>query len=139
LPALHHLQYIVVVHFLAGTQRRTSGQVSNSNHENDYRNLAVNRLRPSELRWALNHDAVHGIAYAFKNPVAVAESSDDPDDDRKTYLVRVKRDDLAKALWKINDWIFENPGPAGMHAYGFVRALSREGLRERKTGDEERR
>jgi hypothetical protein len=113
--------------------------VSNSNDEDEYRNLAVNRLRPSELHWALNHDAVHGIAYAFKNPVAVAESSDDPNDDRKTYLVRVKRDDLAKALGKINEWIVENPGPAGMHAFGFVRALSREGLSERKTGDEERR
>jgi hypothetical protein len=113
--------------------------VSNSHHENDYRNLAVNRLRPSELQWALNHDAVHGIAYAFRNPVAVAEASDDPQDNRKTYLVRVKRDDLAKALEKINDWIRENPGPAGMHAYGFIRALSREGLTERKTGDEERR
>jgi hypothetical protein len=113
--------------------------VSNSNDKNDYRNLAVNRLRPSELRWALNHDAVHGIAYAFKNPVAVAEASDDPADDRKTYLVRVKRDDLAKALGKINEWITENPGPAGMHAYGFVRALSREGLGERKAGDEEGR
>ncbi|HUH71896.1 MAG TPA: hypothetical protein VLZ05_25335 [Mycobacterium sp.] len=112
--------------------------MSNSNDENDYRNLAVNRLRPSELHWALNHDAVHGIAYAFKNPVAVAEASDNPEDDRKTYLVRVKRDDLAKALGKINEWIIENPGPAGMHAYGFVRALSREVLDERKTGDEER-
>ena len=113
--------------------------MSNSNDDNDYRNLAVNRLRPGELQWALNHDAVHGIAYAFKNPVAVAESSDDPEDDRKTYLVRVKRDDLAKALGKINDWIIENPGPAGMQAFGFVRALSREGLTERKTGDEELR
>ncbi|BBZ52685.1 hypothetical protein H7H82_02865 [Mycobacterium heidelbergense] len=111
--------------------------MSNSSDENDYRNVAVNRLRPSELRWALNHDAVHGIAYAFKNPVAVAESTDDPEDDRKTYLVRVKRDDLAKALEKINGWILENPGPAGMHAYGFVRALSREGLNERKAEDEE--
>ncbi len=112
--------------------------MSNSNDEDDYRNLAVNRLRPSELDWALNHDAVHGIAYAFKHPVAVAEATDDPEDDRKTYLVRVKRDDLAKALGKINDWIIENPGRAGMHAYGFVRALSREGLREDKTGHEER-
>jgi hypothetical protein len=108
-----------------------------SSHDNDYRNLAVNRLRPSELQWALNHDAVHGIAYAFKNPVAVAESSDDPADDRKTYLVRVRRDDLAKALGKINDWIVQNPGKAGMQAFGFVRALSREGLTERETGDEE--
>ena len=46
------------------------------------------------------------------------------------------RDDLALALGKINDWIVRNPGPAGMQAYGFVRALSREGLSE-KTGDEE--
>jgi hypothetical protein len=113
--------------------------VSNSHDENDYRNLAVNRLRPSELQWALNHDAVHGIAYAFKNPVAVAESSDDPNDDRKTYLVRVRRDDLAKALGNITDWITRNPGPGGMHAFGFVRALSREGLSERKAGGEERR
>lgn len=118
-------------------QRRTIGQVSTANEDKDYRNLAVNRLRPSELRWALNHDAVHGIAYAFRNPVAVAEATDDPHDDRKTYLVRVRRDDLAKALGKINEWIVENPGPAGMHAYGFVRALSREGLSERKAGDEE--
>ncbi len=109
-----------------------------SSHDNkDYRNLAVNRLRPSELQWALNNDAVHGIAYAFKNPVAVAESSDDPEDDRKTYLVRVKRDDLANALGKINQWIGENPGTAGMQAFGFVRALSREGLTEREPGDEE--
>jgi hypothetical protein len=110
-----------------------------SSDDDEYRNLAVNRLRPSELQWALNHDAVHGIAYAFKYPVAVADSSDDPKDERKTYLVRVKREDLAKALGKINEWIIENPGPAGMHAYGFVRALSREGLSERKSGDEERR
>lgn len=77
--------------------------MSSSKDDHDYRNLAVNRLRPSELQWALNHDAVHGIAYAFKNPVAVAESIDDPDDDRLTYLIRVKRDDLANALGKIND------------------------------------
>jgi len=110
--------------------------VSDPNDEDEYRNLAVNRLRPSELRWALNHDSVHGIAYAFRNPVAVAESIDDPQDDRKTYLIRVRRDDLALALGKINDWIVRNPGPAGMQAYGFVTALSREGLSE-KTGDEE--
>jgi hypothetical protein len=113
--------------------------LSYSHDEDQYRNLAVNRLRPGELHWALNHDAVHGIAYAFRNPVAVADSLDDPQDDRKTYLVRVRRDDLAGALRKINDWIAENPGPAGMQAYGFVRALSREGLGDRKTGDEERR
>ncbi|MGZ4527950.1 MAG: hypothetical protein ACXVX7_16240 [Mycobacterium sp.] len=113
--------------------------MSSSNDDHDYRNLAVNRLRPSELRWALNHDAVHGIAYAFKKPVAVAESIDDPDDDRMTYLIRVKRDDLANALGKINDWITENPGPAGMQAFGFVRALSREGLTERTSGDDELR
>ena len=113
--------------------------MSNSVNDKDYRNLAVNRLRPSELQWALNHDAVHGIAYAFKNPVAVAESSDDPGDDRKTYLVRVKRDDLAKALGKINDWITENPGPAGVQAFGFVRALSREGLTEHIPDDDELR
>lgn len=111
--------------------------MSNSSDENEYRNLAVNGLRPSELQWALNHDAVHGIAYAFKNPVAVAEASDDPNDDRETYLIRVKRDDLASALGKINEWIVKNPGKAGMHAFGFVRALSREGL-ERVTDDEER-
>jgi hypothetical protein len=138
LPARHYLQSIVV-QFLAGTQRRTIGHVSDSNDEDEYRNLAVNRLRPGELHWALNHDAVHGIAYAFRNPVAVAESIDDPHDDRKTYLIRVKRGDLARALGKINDWIVKNPGPAGMQAYGFVRALSREGLSERKMGDEERR
>ncbi|MCV7103656.1 hypothetical protein H7I01_25635 [Mycobacterium palustre] len=113
--------------------------MSDPTHEDEFRNLAVNRLRPSELHWALNHDAVHGIAYAFKNPVAVAEAIDDPQDDRKTYLIRVRRDDLAKALTNINDWIVKNPGPEGMQAYGFVRALSREGLSERKTGDEERR
>ena len=111
--------------------------MSNSADDNDYRNLAVKELRPNELLWALNHDTVHGIAYAFKNPVAVADSSDDPDDHRKTYLIRVRRDDLAHALRKINEWVIENPGPAGMHAYGFVRALSREGLSERKAGDEE--
>ena len=113
--------------------------MSNSYDDIEYRNLAVNRLRPSELQWALNNDAVHGIAYAFRHPVAVAESSDDPEDDRQTYLVRVRRDDLAKALGKINDWIVENPGTAGMQAFGFVRALSREGLTERKTDDEELR
>ena len=110
--------------------------MSNSN-EDEYRNLAVKELRPSELDWALNHDAVHGIAYAFKNPVAVAEASDDPGDDRLTYLIQVKRDDLAKALEKINEWIVKNPGKAGMHAFGFVRALSREGV-ERISDDEER-
>ena len=119
--------------------RGTSGQVSNSDDDNGYRNIAVNGLRPNELRWALNHDSVHGIAYAFKNPVAVADSSDDPDDERQTYLVRIKRDHLATALGNINDWIVKNPGKAGMHAYGFLRALSREGLSERRTGDEERR
>lgn len=110
---------------------------SEANGEDAYRNLAVNRLRPGELHWALNHDAVHGIAYAFRNPVAVAESLDDPRDDRKTYLIRVRRDDLARALEKINAWIVRNPGAAGMQAYGFVTALSREGLSERKAGDEE--
>jgi hypothetical protein len=125
--------------FSRGTQRRTIRHVSESNDEDEYRNLAVNRLRPSELHWALNHDAVHGIGYAFRNPVAVADSIEDPQDDRKTYLVRVRRDDLAQALTNINDWIVKNPGPAGMHAYGFVRALSREGLSERPSGDEERR
>lgn len=119
--------------------RRTIGQVSNSDDDDGYRNIAVNRLRPNELRWALNHDSVHGIAYAFKNPVAVADSSDDPDDDRMTYLVRIKRDHLAAALGNINEWIVKNPGKAGIHAYGFLRALSREGLSERRTGDEERR
>jgi hypothetical protein len=137
LPARHHL-HSIVIHFLANTQRRTLGNVSYSSDENNYRNLAVSGLRPSELHWALNHDAVHGIAYAFKNPVAVAEASDDPNDDRKTYLIRVKRDDLAEALGKINEWIVKNPGKAGMHAFGFVRALSREGL-ERIADDEERR
>jgi hypothetical protein len=137
LPARHRLQYIVMK-FLASTQRRTVGTVSNSSDEHHFRNLAVNGLRPSELHWALNHDVVHGIAYAFKNPVAVAEASDDPNDDRKTYLIRVKRDDLAEALGKINEWIVKNPGKAGMHAFGFVRALSREGL-DRVTDDEERR
>jgi hypothetical protein len=135
LPARHCLQPIAA-QILAGTPRRTIGDVSDSNDEDQYRNLAVNRLRPSELHWALNHDAVHGIAYAFRNPVAVAEPIDDPRDERKTYLIRVRRDDLARALGKINDWIVKNPGPAGMQAYGFVRALSREGLSERKTGDE---
>jgi hypothetical protein len=133
------LSSVHAVEILAGIQRRTIGQVSNSNDQDNFRNLAVNRLRPSELHWALNHDAVHGIAYAFRNPVAVAEATDDPNDDRKTYLVRVKRDDLAEALGKINDWIIQNPGTAGMHAYGFVRALSREGLSERKTTGEEPR
>jgi hypothetical protein len=113
--------------------------VSNSDDDNGYRNIAVNGLRPNELRWALNHDSVHGIAYAFKNPVAVANSSDDPDDDRKTYLVRIKRDHLATALGNINEWIVQNPGKTGMHAYGFLRALSREGLSDRRTGDEEHR
>jgi hypothetical protein len=111
--------------------------VSSSSDENEYRNLAVIGLRPSEIQWALNHDAVHGIAYAFKNPVAVAEASDDPNDDRQTYLIRVRRDELANALAKINEWIAKNPGRAGMHAFGFLRALSREGL-ERVTDDEER-
>jgi hypothetical protein len=132
----HHFQCIVV-HLLATTRRRTIGQVSSSSDEKEYRNLAVNGLRPSELQWALNNDAVHGIAYAFKNPVAVAEASDDPNDDRQTYLIRVKRDEVANALAKINEWIVKNPGRAGMHAFGFVRALSREGL-ERVADDEER-
>jgi hypothetical protein len=113
--------------------------VNNSDDDDGYRNIAVNGLRPNELRWALNHDSVHGIAYAFKNPVAVANSSDDPDDDRQTYLVRIKRDDLATALGNINEWIVNNPGKTGMHAYGFLRALSREGLTERRADDEERR
>jgi hypothetical protein len=113
--------------------------VNNSDDDDGYRNIAVNGLRPNELRWALNHDSVHGIAYAFKNPVAVANSSDDPDDDRQTYLVRIKRDDLATALGNINEWIVKNPGKTGIHAYGFLRALSREGLTERRAGDEERR
>ncbi|OBA65024.1 hypothetical protein A5647_01690 [Mycobacterium sp. 1100029.7] len=113
--------------------------MSNSDDDHGYRNIAVNGLRPNELHWALNHNSVHGIAYAFKNPVAVADSGDNPDDDRQTYLVRIKREDLASALGNINDWIAKNPGTAGMHAYGFLRALSREGLSERKTGDEERR
>ena len=136
LPARHNLRSIVVQLLLAGTERRTIRHVRDSN-DDEFRNLAVNRLRPSELHWALNHDSVHGIAYAFRNPVAVAESIDDPQDDRKTYLIRVRRDDLATALGKINDWIGKNPGPAGMQAYGFVRALSREGLGERTAGDEE--
>jgi hypothetical protein len=136
LPARHNLRSIVVQLLLAGTERRTIRHVRDTN-DDEFRNLAVNRLRPGELHWALNHDSVHGIAYAFRNPVAIAESIDDPQDDRKTYLIRVRRDDLARALGNINDWIVKNPGPAGMQAYGFVRALSREGLSERKTGDEE--
>ncbi len=123
--------------FSSATRRRTVGQVSSSSDEDEYRNLAVNGLRPSEVQWALDNDAVHGIAYAFKNPVAVAEASDDPNDDRETYLVRVKRDELANALGKINEWIVKNPGRSGMHAFGFVRALSREGV-ERVSDDEER-
>ena len=111
--------------------------MSQSNDESDYRILAVNGLRPSEVDWALNHDAVHGIAYAFKNPVAVAPASDDPGDDRITYLVQVKREQVTEALEKTNEWIAQNPGKAGMHAFGFVRALSREGL-ERISDDEER-
>jgi len=137
-PARHHVQ-VVAVHSLETRKRRTVGQLSSSSDDPDYRNLAVNRLRPGELQWALNHDAVHGIAYAFKNPVAVADPIDDPEDDRKTYLIRVRRDDLAKALGKINEWIIENPGPGGMQAFGFVRALSREGLTERTTGDDDQR
>ncbi len=113
--------------------------MNNSDDDNGYRTIAVNGLRPNELRWALNHDSVHGIAYAFKNPVAVANSSDDPDDDRKTYLVRIKRDHLATALGNIDEWIGQNPGKTGMHAYGFLRALSREGLSDRRAGDEEHR
>ena len=113
--------------------------MSSAHDDSDYRNLAVNRLRPDELQWALNHDAVHGIAYAFRYPVAVADSSDDLADDRKSYLVRVRREDLAGALDKINEWIVANPGTAGIQAYGFVRALSREGRSERAAGDEEHR
>lgn len=119
--------------------RRVIGPVSDPYDDERYRNIAVNGLRPNELRWALNHDSVHGIAYAFKNPVAVANSSDDPDDDRLTYLVRIKRTDLAAALSNISTWIGQNPGTTGLHAYGFLRALSREGLTEPRTGDEERR
>lgn len=111
--------------------------MSNSNDGNGYRILAVNGLRPSEVEWALNHDAVHGIAYAFKNPVAVAQASEDPGDDRVTYLIQVKRAEVTNALEKTNEWIAQNPGKAGMHAFGFVRALSREGL-ERISDDEER-
>ena len=81
LPARHNLRSIVVQLLLAGTERRTIRHVRDSN-DDEFRNLAVNRLRPSELHWALNHDSVHGIAYAFRNPVAVAESIDDPQDDR---------------------------------------------------------
>lgn len=138
LPARHGLQSIVGT-FSRARRGRTIGQVSSSKDEGEYRNLAVNRLRPGELHWALNHDAVHGIAYAFRNPVAVAEATDDPDDDRKTYLVRVKHEDLAKALGKINQWIVENPGKSGIQAYGFVRALSREVVGERVTDDDEHR
>lgn len=112
--------------------------MSESNDENAYRNLAVDRLRPKEIHWALNHDAVHGIAYAFNNPLAVTEATDDPNDDRKTYLVRVKRNDLAKAIAKINEWILEHP-TSGTTAYGFLRALSREGLAEHIADDEGRR
>jgi hypothetical protein len=111
--------------------------VSNSNDEDAY--MAVNHLRPREIYWAVNHDAVHGIAYAFNSPVAVAKASDDPDDDRLTYLIRVKRNDLAKALTEINAWIMKNPGSAGIAAYGFLRALSREGLDECMTEDDDRR
>jgi hypothetical protein len=116
----------------------TISQVSHSDDDNLYRNLAVDHLRPGEIRWALNHDAVHGIGYAFNNPLAVAEASNDPDDDRQTYLVRVRRTDLAKAIPAINDWIVRNPGPSGIAAYGFLRALSREGLGERIADDETR-
>lgn len=113
--------------------------MNNSTDDDEYRNLAVNLLRPSEISWAIEHDSVHGLASAFKDPVAVVNATDDPNDDRKTYLVRVKRRHLADAMDKINDWIIRNPGPDGMHAFGFVRALSREGLAERKpTGDEPR-
>jgi hypothetical protein len=137
LPVRHHLQSPLPN--FPRFQKRTIAPVNNSDDDDGYRNIAVNGLRPNELRWALNHDSVHGIAYAFKNPVAVANSSDDPDDDRQTYLVRIKRDDLATALGNINEWIVKNPGKTGIHAYGFLRALSREGLTERRADDEERR
>ena len=124
---------------MLGIARGGIGHVSNSiDDDNEFANLAVNLLRPMEISWALDHDYVHGLGYAFNNPVAIADATDDPDDDRKTYLVRVRRTDLADAMDRINDWIIRNPGPAGMHAFGFVRALSREGLAaERKAGGQE--
>ena len=111
--------------------------MSSSGDENDYRNLAVKGLRPRELQWALNHDAVHGIGYAFKNPVAVAEASDDPNDDRRP--ISSGSDAITWPMrWEKSTKRSSSPGKAGMHAFGFVRALSREGL-ERVADDEERR
>lgn len=81
---------------------------------------------------------MHGIAYAFKNPVAVAEATEDPGDDRKTYLIRVKRDDLANALDKINEWILTIPARPGCRPT--VRAGAfQEGLTDRAIGDDDPR
>jgi hypothetical protein len=101
--------------------------------EADYREIAVDRLEPREVEWVLAHDEVHGIAYAFADPIAVMDASDDPDDDRKTYLVRVRRDDLSNAIVEINEWIVDQPkfSDAAADAHRFVTALSREGLSER--------
>lgn len=104
-----------------------------------YREIAVDRLAPSEVQWALNNDEVHGIAYAFENPVAVVDASDDPDDDRKTYLIRAKPEDVAYAIVEINEWIIDQPrdSAGALDAHRFVTALSREGLFEKVEDDDD--
>jgi hypothetical protein len=104
----------------------------------DYRNYAVRGLLPSEVQWALSHDAVHGIAFAFENPVAVTDTTEDLDDGRKTYLIRADPKDVANAIVEINEWIIDQDrnSPDALDAIGFVRALSREGLLENVEGDD---
>jgi len=89
-----------------GPRRRTINRMTDSK---PYREFVVDRLLPSEVQWALHHDAVHGIAYAFENPIAVTDASDDPDDARQTYLIRADPEDVANAIVEINEWIIDQP------------------------------
>ena len=105
-----------------------------------YREFAVGPLLPSEVQWALNNDQVHGIADVLKDPVAIVDvASDDPDEDRKTYLIRANPDDVANAIVNINDWIADRPhgSPGALDAHGFVTALSSEGLTENAEDDDD--
>ena len=102
------------------------------NDRGGYRGVVLARLSPGAHKWALSHDDIHGIGYALKEPVAVEPVSDDPDDDRKAYMVRVKRRDLGPAIQNVNGWIGDCPhgAPGANDAHEFVSALSREGLFE---------
>ena len=100
--------------------------------QNEYRDIEFT-IYADDLAWALNNDALHGIAYALKAPIWDEPTSDDLEDSRRRLLIRVKRDDLDNAMDKLESLAGDLPqsDPTQVHAHGVVSALYREGLRER--------